>query len=194
MSTAAAILICRYPELPALPPSGEPVLVRVATVTPRQSARNELRAALRHILAAWTGLAPRELPLRETPRGPVWLGDLDGHSLDISLSYGEGEGWIGLLRGGWIGVDAMRATPIAEAGQVARDYLGPGASSELRSAADPVHAFALAWTELEARLKCVKRELTEWPGSQIDAAAQCSTVHITLPDAVVVAVATAPAA
>ena len=113
-------------------------------------------------------------------------------TLDISLSYGEGGGWIGLLRCGWIGVDVMRATPVAEAEQVAHHYLGPATSSELHSAADPVQAFALAWTELEARLKCMKRELTEWPGSQIDAATQCSTVHITLPDAVVVAVATAP--
>jgi len=192
MNAAASITICRYPGLPILPPPGEPVLVRVATAATRQSARRELRAALHQILAAWTALAPRELPLRETPRGPVWLGDLDGHSLDISLSYGEEEGWIGLLRGGWIGIDAMRATPVAEAKQVAHHYLGPTASEEPQHASDPVHAFALAWTELEARLKCMKRELTEWPGSQIDVAAQCSIRHITLPDAVVVAVATAP--
>ena len=57
--------------------------------------------------------------------------------LDISLSYGAGEGWIGLIRGGWIGVDVAGAAPLAEAEDVARLYLGPAATAEIRAAVEP---------------------------------------------------------
>ena len=156
----------RWPELPELPPPGEPVLIRAIVSPVRQTARTEARAMVRAVLAAWSGLPPARIALMETGRGPVWPNELAGTTVDISLAYGAGEAWIGLIRGGRIGVDVMRVEPFAEARAVARNYLGPVAAAAIAQAHDPVRAFAAAWTEHEARLKCARRELVEWTGPE----------------------------
>ena len=152
--------ICQWPQsqLPPQPRCGEVVLVRVPVSPSRDVARHEVRTVLRTVLAAWSGLPPSQLPLAETPRGPVWQGE----PLGISLAYGAGEAWIGLLRGGRIGVDVMRVEPFAELHDVVRTYLGPAAAAAIRQAPDPAQAFAVAWTALEAALKWAQRDLTEW--------------------------------
>lgn len=174
MPAAGSTSICQWPRRPALPPRGQAVLVRVAVPATRPAARHALRAVLRQVLAAWSGLPPEQLPLAETPRGPVWQGQLGGEPLDISLSYSASEGWIGLIRGGWIGVDVMSAEPFAELDSVSRRFLDPAAAAAIRGAADPALAFATAWTEREARLKCLKRALVEWTATQAQAEAECS--------------------
>jgi phosphopantetheinyl transferase len=184
-------LISHWPEMPALPPPGQPVLVRVATSQSRQAARQELRTALRRILAAWTDVSPERLPLRETSRGPVWWGQLGGHDLDITLSYAGDESWLGLLRAGWIGLDAMRIQPIPEAEAVARHFLGHVAVAAIQQSTDPAMAFAVAWTEWEARLKCLKQELNEWPVMRAVATAQCAIQSLVFPDRLMVTVASA---
>lgn len=156
-------MIFDWPEMPPLPPPGQTTLIRAATSTSRPAARQELRAVLRQILAVWNGSLPEQLPLRETPRGPSWPGPLGGHGLDISLSYASDEGWIGLMRGGWVGVDVMSIQCVPEAEDVARHYLGRSALAAIQQASDPTLVFTLAWTELEARLKCLKQELNELP-------------------------------
>jgi 4'-phosphopantetheinyl transferase superfamily len=173
-----AELIFQWPELPPLPPVGIPVVIRVATPAPRSAARRELRVVLRQVLTAWSGLAPEQLPLGEFPRGPLWQGLLAGHPLDISLSYCEGEAWIGLIRGGAIGVDAMSVQPIAEAEAVARHYFGPDALASIRQSRQPTQTFALAWTKLEACFKCLKLELTEWNADQAGAFANLASREV----------------
>jgi len=167
------IAVCRWPEVPALPECACPVIVRVGVSEARQAARAKLRAALGGVLAAWSGLPAERLSLIETARGPVWEGLLHGHSLDISVSYGGGEGWIGLMRGGQIGIDVMTIEPIAEANAVARCYLGDEVASRIREAEDPVVAFARAWTEREARIKCLHRSLAEWTADGALEEARC---------------------
>ena len=186
---AAKIILVTWPAMPALPPANQPVLIRVATARSRPLARQELRAALRHVLAAWSDLTPDQLPLRETPSGPVWPGLLDGESLDISLSYADGEGWIGLLRAGRIGVDAMQIQPINEATDVARHYLGPEALATIQASADPATTFAAAWTALEARLKCLKRGLNEWTANRAAALTGCTLQTVMLDERLIVTVA-----
>ena len=159
-------LIFEWPELLALPAIGRPILIRVVTSASRPAARQELRTVLRRVLAVWSGLAPEQLPLNESPRGPQWHGLLGGHSLDISLSYCEGEAWIGLILGGAIGVDAMSIQPIAEAAAVARHYFDPKTLAGIRQSCQPAQSFALGWTRLEAGFKCLKLELTEWNANQ----------------------------
>ena len=188
---AAQKNIFHWPEMPPLPPPGQPVLIRVATSPSRQAARQELRKVLRQILTAWINLAPEQLPLRETSRGLVWPGQLGGRTLDISLSYTEGEGWIGLLRDGLIGVDAMKIQQVPEAEDVARHYLGDTVLAVIQQSLDPAMAFAVAWTEREARLKCLKQELSEWSVTQKFAATKCAVQNLVLPDQLIVTVATA---
>ena len=147
-----------------------------------------VRAVLRQVLTGWSGLPPGQLPLEETPRGPVWRGQLRGLSLDISLSYGAEEGWIGLIRGGWIGIDVTSAAPLAEAESVARCYLGPLAVAAIRAAANPAREFAIAWTEREARLKCLKQGLVEWTALQAEMEAECLCHKLLWSDRVIGAV------
>jgi phosphopantetheinyl transferase len=183
-------IIFNWPEIPTLPPPGKPVLIRVATASSHQTVREELRDALRRVLATWSGLSPGQLLLSETLRGPVWSGPLGGHPLDISLSYAEGGGWIGLVRAGLIGVDAMQVQQISEAEEVARHYLGQDALATIQQSDDPAMTFALAWTELEARLKCLKQELSEWSITQASDTTECAVQSLVLPDRLVVTVAT----
>ena len=158
--------IYRWPEMPTLPSVGSPVLLRVPVPAARPEARREVRAVLRAVLANWSGVTVDQIQLVESGRGPVWLQQNDSANVDISLSYGAGEAWIGLVRGGRIGVDMMRVEPFAEAPDVARNYLGPIAAAEIEKAPDPACAFAAAWTKHEARLKCAKRDLREWSGEE----------------------------
>jgi hypothetical protein len=177
-------ILASYPPAPALPPAGQTILLRVAD-------KSQTRAVLRQVLAAWSGRPPEQLPLRETARGPRWIGSLADTSLDISLSYCGPEGWIGLLRGGSIGIDAMPVESFAEATEVARHYLGPAAHTAIQQSSDPARAFALAWTELEARLKCMKRDLVEWSPARAEATARCATRNLVLTGARVVALTVA---
>ena len=182
----------RWPQLPPLPPRHQPVLVRVAGPASRPAARQCLRGITRQILAAWSGLSSRQLPWQEAVRGPIWKGTLDGLALNMSFSYSDGAGWIGLLRDGLIGVDAMQARPFTEMEAVARLYLGSVAWLEIQTSPDPVRAFAGAWTHLEACTKCLRRDLTEWPGVHSAIASQCASDCIQVSDDTVVSVLTAP--
>jgi 4'-phosphopantetheinyl transferase len=157
-------------------------------------ARQEVRAALRRITTAWSGSTGDQIALIETPRGPVWDGELAGHSLALSLSYTDRNAWIGLRRGGAIGVDAMTIAAIPEAEAVGRLYLGPPAWGAIQSAPDPARAFAQAWTALEARLKCLKQPLSEWPANQNHPPTGTLYTHHYFARDQVVAVATAGAA
>ena len=155
--------VCHWPDYSALPPPGEPVLIRIAVSPVRKVARLDVRSVLRIVLASWSGLPAAQLPLVETACGPVWRTGLPGMTLAISLTYGAGEAWMGLVRGGRIGVDVIRIESFAEAAAVARDYLVPAAVTAIAQARDPARAFAAAWTQQEARLKCAGCGLAEWP-------------------------------
>jgi 4'-phosphopantetheinyl transferase len=135
--------------------------MRLATSSSRSLARHELRKALRLILVNWSGLPDDQLPLHETAHGPVWNGRLAGETLDISLSHSDGESWIGLVLGGKVGVDVVRANFFPEMNLVADDFLGPEVTAQMKHSANPARTFALAWAELEAQIKCLKQALIE---------------------------------
>jgi len=155
------MIYCRWPQRPVLPPVGQPVVVEVPMSVPRLTARRQLRAVLRELLAHWSGVPAAELPLTETAAGPAWGGSLLGTSVAISFSHAPGGSWLALCRGALVGVDAMAVDPFPEMAAVARLYLGPTGDDWLE-AADPGTAFARAWTRREASLKCLKRGLAEW--------------------------------
>jgi 4'-phosphopantetheinyl transferase len=183
--------ISYWPECPEIPPPGRFVLICVRTGLPRAEARSQVRTVLRQILAAWSQLSPEQLPLKETPRGPVWQNRLLGDTLDVSLSYAASEAWIALSRGGLIGVDVMRLEPVPEAAAIAQNYFGPADRSALRQSTDPVRDFALAWTQLEARCKCLQQGLTEWSEASATQAQGCSTDSVIVEDRLALSVATA---
>ena len=53
-------------------------------------------------------------------------------------------------------------------------------------------AFAAAWTKFEARLKCLKREMNEWPATQSFMTADCASQSVMQPDRVMVTVVVRP--
>ena len=169
-------LIYIFPELPPLPPTGQPVLLRVPCPLPRPAARKQAREVLRSLLSQWSD--QESLPLQETASGPAWPGQLQGTALDISLSYGAGEIWIALLRDGTIGVDVMVPEAMDDLRGVAKLYLGDAMTGFLRRGADLEIAFAMAWTQREARLKCLKRGLSEWTTENARDEAGCTTQPI----------------
>jgi len=305
--------IWHWPNVPALPPPGRFVLICVRTSGRRAEARKEVRAVLRRVLAKWTDLRLDEVPLQETPSGPVWQSDLrhplplrggegkgegavsiassfmeslqvdrnlrwdhepsrlrniqhptsnielpteatravigcwaldvgcwmfprfmdrefvlscrtrspgakhfsarptapplpkgegwgegegDGllkpESLDFSLSYTEDEAWIAVRRGGVIGIDVMRLQPVPEAEAIAQTYFGPADRSALRQSTHPVRDFVLAWTQLEARCKCLKQGLTEWSEALAPDTKACTTESLIIQDKLALSVATVP--
>lgn len=157
-----AIIPTHWPDLPPLPGSGVPVLVRVKTEPERAEARRQVRVAARAILTAWSGRPTGAIPWRETPHGPICAPTPTLAGVALSFSYAGESGWIGLVRGATIGIDAMTVAPFAEMASVAELYLGPTASRAIVTAEDPAREFAHAWTEMEARTKLLRRDLTEW--------------------------------
>jgi len=177
--------------MPALPPPGQSVLVKVDTAVSRPAARQQLRETVQRIFSAWSG-SPSQLPSwRETPCGPIWPDLPGGLPVAVSFSYSNNTGWIGLVRGGSIGVDAMPACPFPEMEDVALLYLGPAAAAAIRAAVDPARAFAAAWTGWEAQLKCQGRSLTEWPGASVASKIHFTSRQTHVQDDVVVSVVTA---
>jgi hypothetical protein len=86
----------------------------------------------------------------------------------------------------------MRLEPVPEAEAIAQTYFGPADWSALRQSTDPVRDFALAWTQLEARCKCLKQGLTEWPASGVTQVQACSIESVIVEDRLALSVATAP--
>ena len=108
------------------------------------------------------------------------------------MSYTEDEAWIAVRRGGVIGIDIMRLEPVPEAEAIAQTYFGPADRSALRQSTDPVRDFALAWTQLEARCKCLKQGLTEWSESLALDTKACTTESLIIQDKLALSVATVP--
>jgi 4'-phosphopantetheinyl transferase len=187
----SAIRLFHWPEMPALPPPGQPVLVKVDTGASRPAARQKLRENVQRILSAWSGSASQSPSWRETPCGPIWPDRTGGLSVAVSFSYSDNTEWIGLVRGGLIGVDATPACPFSEMEEVALLYLGPASAAAIRAAVNPAHAFAIAWTGWEAQLKCQGRSLTEWPGAPVASAIRFTGRQTHVQDDVVVSVVTA---
>jgi len=187
----SAARLFHWPEMPALPPPGQPVLVKVDTAMSRPTARQQLRETVQCILSAWRGSASQAPSWRETPCGPIWPDRTGELPVAASFSYSDNTGWIGLVRGGLIGVDAMRACPFPEMEEVALLYLGPAAAVAIRAAIDPARAFAIAWTGWEAQLKCQGRSLTEWPSAPVTSGIRFTGQQTHIQDDVVVSVVTA---
>ena len=126
--------------------------------------REVARAHLRALLGAYLGVRPDRVPLHLAPgQAPRVDTPWQGLSLSISLSYAGGVALIGLCPGARIGVDLVEIAPMPDWDRVARLYLGPDAALRLAEMnPDGEKNFALAWTEMEARSKCLGLGLQEW--------------------------------
>ena len=128
-----------------------------ALPTPPGAPRDMVRTLARAALADLLGVAPLTNLRGEPPRAP---GRPDLH---LSLSHAEG---LSLLacHSAPVGVD-VQALPVQADAATAALFLGPHwyPDPSGKAQADPMSvAFAAAWTQHEARLKCAGEPLVEW--------------------------------
>lgn len=156
----------------------------------RELARQRIRRALRQALAQrWHEPESRIEVIRVPGKAPrLTLGGAPCEA-GVSISHEAGLSIAAANLHGALGVDLMLVQPIPDWQAVARDYLGPDVAARLDG--DP-HAFARAWTEREARLKCAGLPLREWTALEAERTAGCRCFAIDLPDGFVGTVAVFP--
>ncbi|MFS2218237.1 4-phosphopantetheinyl transferase [Telluria sp. Tellsp104] len=178
----------RFADAPASAPGVH--IVGVRGQTDRATARRTIRSALLAALAQASGLSPSSIRLSGAPGEAPWALLDDGRRVALSISH-DGDLSVAALRldGGAVGIDVMQVTDVPDWQAVARDYLGPAAAATLAG----VPAFARAWSEREARLKCRGLALAEWGACDESLPAACTCRSLVLPDGYAGSVAVLPA-
>ena len=181
--------------------AGLPLVISLALPAriERDSARQQLRLALCELLCAALGCDATRLRLVSLPgRGVRAL--LPEREVFVSISHDTGLSVAALSLHQTIGVDVLRLADCTGWQDLAPLYLGVGDTERLLRAPEQQRAlqFALAWTKLEAGLKCLGQPLLEasernsaWPTTmqhylvELDAAYVCSVLTDAVPDAAV---------
>jgi 4'-phosphopantetheinyl transferase len=161
----------------------------------RATARRTIRAALVDALAQAGNLPAARIRLRGTP-GEAPYALLGARRISLSISH-DGDLSVAAFRldGGAVGIDLMQVADIPDWQAVAHDYLGPACAAALARLPAPARAaaFARAWSEREARLKCRGRQLAEWRSGDDAGLAACPCLALAVPDGYVGALALPPA-
>jgi 4'-phosphopantetheinyl transferase len=162
-------------------------LLGVRGQSDREAARLRIRAALTTALAVHFGIDAGRIALH-SPQGvaPWAVVALDAGDQWVALSISH-DGDISVAAysfNGAVGIDVMPIVPVPDWRAVARDYLGPEAARKLAARSDGERdaAFAHAWSEHEARLKCLGLQLAEWCEERIVALQACRCLSLALPD------------
>jgi 4'-phosphopantetheinyl transferase len=182
-----------FDDAPA--PASSVHIVGVRGQPDRATARRTIRSALLAALAEASRLPSSAIQLcGASGEAPYALLD-GGRRIALSISH-DGDLSVAAMRpdGGAVGIDLMRVTDFTDWQAVSRDYLGPACAAAL--ADTPAHAraaaFARAWSEREARLKCLGLPLAEWrTGEECDLQA-CHCLSLALPDGYVGSAAVPP--
>jgi 4'-phosphopantetheinyl transferase len=177
-------------------PAADPAAVQAVSVvgvrgeSNREAARHAVRVALVAGLQAWRGVDAAAIRLGgDAGEAPYALIDAAGTTERIHLAIShDGE----LSVAAWsataaVGIDVMAVAEFPDWDAVALDYLGPASTAALLALPESAHsaAFARAWSEREARLKCRGLPLSEWNElSDADEAqlAACTCAALLLPD------------
>jgi 4'-phosphopantetheinyl transferase len=176
-----------------------PAVIGLRAQPDRETARRAIRAALLDALAARWGVGADRVQLHSPPGAAPWaIVALDGGPRRIALAIShDGELSVAAFwSGAAVGIDVSQVVPVPDWEAVARDYLGPAAAQALAfvpaSARDA--AFAHAWSEHEARLKCLGLQLDEWRDERAPMLRACRCLPLALPDGYVGSLAVAAAA
>jgi len=152
----------------------------------RPLARVRIRAAIHDAVLALTG---QSVTVHGGAGAAPWATAADGKRIGLSISHEGALSIAAINLHGAVGVDMLHTQLPADALAVTLDYLGPAAAQAL-TATEPAQrpaAFATAWSEHEARLKCLGIDLAEWDGNP--ALAACHVTSLALPDGVAGALA-----
>jgi len=153
----------------------------------REAARLRVRAVLTAALADHFGIDAGRIALH-SPQGvaPWAIVALDAGEQRVALSISH-DGDLSVAAysfSGAVGIDVMSIVPVPDWRAVARDYLGPEAARKLATRPDGERddAFAHAWSEHEARLKCLGLQLAEWCDERAVALQACRCFPLALPE------------
>ena len=159
----------------------------------RESARRIVRGALRETLANLLPAEGESLALISVPGQPIRLAP-PWADVGLSVSHEPGLSLFAINLDGPVGVDLLRVTALpADIDAVAHDYLSPDTARalDLLPAVQRQQAFAVAWTRLEACLKCRALELREWTPELAERLEPCRVANLAMPTGWVGAVAIA---
>ena len=163
----------------------------------RDAARVAIRVAILAELATLSGLPPERIVLHaESGLAPWALLDApEGrrHAW-LAISHDGALSLAAISLHGAVGIDVTRVDDIPDWEPVARDYLGPESAAALGLLPPPARAaaFARAWSEREARLKCLGWPLDEWNAEAEPMLQACRCAALALPEGYVGALALPP--
>ena len=171
-------------------PLAEPpglALLGVRGQSARETARLRIRIALTAELAAYFGIDAGRIALHSSQGVAPWaIVALDAGDQRVALSISH-DGDISVAAycfSGAVGIDVMSIVPVPDWESVARDYLGQYAARKLAARPEDERdaAFAHAWSEHEARLKCLGLQLSEWCDERAVALKACRCFPLALPE------------
>ena len=164
-------------------------LVGVAGQRERNAARQAVRQAVRAALPGLFGVAPGAIGLHAVSgSGLAPYATVHGKEGErraaLAFSHDEALSVAAVGRDGLVGIDVMRIVEIPDWQALARDYLGPDVARALaaRAGADRPAALARAWSEREARLKCLGLGIGEWRDGEDADLQACRCLPLALPD------------
>jgi 4'-phosphopantetheinyl transferase len=178
----------------AVVPDG--VVIGVDGQDERYAAREAIRAALRAALAQSCGVGHDAVKLHAAPGQAPWaIVDRDGvaHRAWVAITHDGALSLAAFRFTGAVGIDVMRIASVPDWAPVARDYLGPAVASALSTTPATLRdaAFARAWSEREARLKCLGWGVREWQAADEPALQACACHPLAVPDGYVATLALA---
>ena len=142
------------------------IAVRTLPTTFRFQARKLIRIAIRQVLAKKLNCQYAEIELISHLGQSLKLSQ-PRQNIGLSVSHESGLSLAAININGSVGVDLINIKTIpnkSEIDTLALEYLGAELAEYLShlSCEEQNHAFAQAWSEFEARLKCQEKSLTEW--------------------------------
>ena len=167
--------------------SSEVLVIGIQGQDEREAARRTIREAIVAELVPLTKL-PRQRIALHTPEGQVPYALLDTpegqRRVHIAISHDGALSLAAISPQGPVGIDVTLVMDIPDWEAVARDYLGPAVAADLAAlpAGARAQAFANAWSEREARLKYLGRELVEWSEDVDRPLAACRCLPLALPE------------
>ncbi|HLX29677.1 MAG TPA: 4'-phosphopantetheinyl transferase superfamily protein [Casimicrobiaceae bacterium] len=109
---------------------------------------------LRHVLARYRAVAPRELRFVQSPHGkPALVSSGSAPRIGFNLSHAGDAALIAIAENVEVGVDLERERGDIDAAGIAARFFDEGERAAIADAADPVRAFFRHWVAKEAVLK-----------------------------------------
>ena len=163
------LTVCFWPESSDSIPIDQSLIViavRTLPTTLRSQARKLIRIAIRQVLAKKLTCHYAEIKLISQLGQSLKLLQ-PRRNIGLSISHESGLSLAAININGSVGVDLIDIKTIPNKSEIetlALEYLGAEVAEYLShlSFEEQNRAFAQAWTEFEARLKCQEKSLTEW--------------------------------